>query len=265
MEGVRRAVLRLLPVLLFTSCGGNNNLSTTPVSGAYEFVITSNVTGGVTLVEANFTANGSQSGATGPNQVQVLTHENKIYYVNGVCFGSTPGKNSVSTIRDGNSVTVTFDDGGNSFSAQGAVTGTTISGNYSITDSKCPDLMNNVGVPQGSDSGGFTGNEVPLLQGTFSGTLNLPTGLDNAILTLTEDKNYGLNVNLKLSGVVDNGSFSLSGSAIGNVAFVSGTVSGQSLSLFAYYDRLGSLTGTANSLLVFDYGTLANVGLLLKS
>ena len=78
----------------------------------------------------------------------------------------------------------TFDVGGNSFSDEGTLTGATISGNYSITNS------------HGFDSGGFTGNNVPPLAGTFSGSLNLPNGLYIATLTLTEDANYGLKADL---------------------------------------------------------------------
>ena len=88
---VRTILLAALPVLT-VACGGNNKLTNSPVSGSYEFVVTSDVTGGVTLVEANLAASGGQSSASGPNQVQILTLENKIWYVNGVCAGSTPDK-----------------------------------------------------------------------------------------------------------------------------------------------------------------------------
>ena len=67
-----------------------------------------------------------------------------------------------------------------------------------------------------------------------------------------------------VTGPVDNGAFPLTGSAVGNVMFVSGTINGQPLSLFGYVDRAGAYTGMANSVLVFDYNTQAKLGLLIK-
>jgi hypothetical protein len=242
---------------------GKSTLTTKAVSGAYEFVVTSNVTGGVTLVEGNLAANGNQSSASGPSQVQVLTLENKVWYVNGVCPGATPGQNSITASLARNNVGLTFDVGGNHLPGQGVQTGTTLAGNYSISGSNCPDLQGNIGFPSGSDSGGFAGNEVPNLAGTFSGVLNLPNGNDNAALTLSENSDQSLTVSAVLTGPVDNGTFTLTGSAVGNIMFVSGSVSGQNLSLFGYFDRAGTYTKMANSLLVFDYDTFANVGLLV--
>lgn len=261
--GVISTVL-LLGLTLACGGGGNTPISGSQVSGAYEFVVTSNVTGGITLVEANLTASGSQSSAKGPSQVQILTKENKIWYVNGICFGATPGQNSLAANLSGNNIGVTFNEGGNSFSGEGVLTGTTVTGNYSVSNSKCPDLINVVGFPAGFDSGGFIGNQVPALNGGFSGQLTLPSGTDNAALTLTEAKDKTLKVIAALNGPVDNGSYTFSGNAIGNVMFISGTVAGKALSLLGYYDLTGAYTGTAQSLMVFDYETLANVGLLLK-
>jgi len=258
----------LLPsLMLLTACGGGSNTlpSGAGVSGAYEFVVSSNVTGGVTLVEADLVANGNQIEASGPSGVQILTLEAKTWYVNGVCPGATPGENSLAGSLSGNNVALTFNEGGNTFGGEAVVTGTTISGNYSINDSKCPNLVGNIGFPSGFDSGGFTGNQVPALAGTFSGILTLPSGVENAALSLTEGKNHALTVNAVLSGSAFNGTITLSGSAVGNVIFVSGSLNGGSLPLFGYLDRSGSLTGTANSLLVFDYSTLAQLGLLLGS
>src|SRR5215472_14397786 len=119
-EGRKHMTMRtaLLAALLIPalSCGGATKVTpNASVSGAYEFAVTSNVTGGVTLIEANLAANGNQSGATGANQVQVLTFEQKNWYVNGICPGSTPGHNSVASNTSGNKISLTFDDGGNTF------------------------------------------------------------------------------------------------------------------------------------------------------
>ena len=67
---------------------------------------------------------------------------------------------------------------GNVFTGQGTVSGNTISGSYSGTNSDC------------SDSGTFTGTQVPNLGGTFSGTLGFPSGSDQTTATLTEGTNY---------------------------------------------------------------------------
>jgi len=256
-------------ILLFfcaAGCGGGSGVTpVAPVSGAYEFAVTSTVTGGTTLVEANLVANGAQSSASGPTQVQVVTHENKTWYINGVCAGVTPGQNSVAANQTGSgNVALTFNEGGNQFSGQGTIVGAAISANYSVNGSSCPDLVGLIGYPAGYDAGGIVGSPVPNLAGTFVGVLNLPDGADNASLTLTEDSHHNLTVQAILTGSADNGSFIFSGSAVGNVMFVSGSVNGKTLSWFGLSDVTGRLTGTGNSLLIFDYDTLAQAGLLLK-
>lgn len=263
MMGIRTIGLALL-LLITMSCSGSNKLTSAGVSGAYEFVVTSNITGGVTLVETNLTAAGNQSSATGPSQVQILTLEQKTWYVNGVCAGATPGQNSVTASLTGGNIALTFDQGGNSLPGQGVLTGTTITGNYSVTGSPCPDLVGSITFPPGFDSGGIVGTPVPQLAGTFSGPLNLATGTHNAALTLSEASNQTLTVSTQLNGPVDNGTFPLSGSAVGNVMFVSGPVNGQTLNLFGLYDRAGTYTGLPNSMLVFNYDTLAEVGVLVS-
>ncbi|MGB0103122.1 MAG: hypothetical protein WBP51_02870 [Candidatus Sulfotelmatobacter sp.] len=257
-----RSVVVAVMLILTLACGGSSKLPVENVSGAYEFVVSSSVTGAVTLVEANLATNGNQSSATGPSQVQILTLEGKTWYVNGVCPGSTPGQNSAVVTSTGNNIGFTFDEGGNATNGQGTLTGTTITGNYSITGSTCANLQGPTGFPPGYDSGGFVGNVVPPLDGTFSGILNLPTGNDNAALTLTENQDSSLNVSAQLTGI-DNGTFALTGTAVGNVMFVSGSINGRALSLLGYYDRAGTYTKFTNSLLVFDYDTLTNAGVLV--
>src|SRR5208337_3042338 len=163
---------------------------------------------------------------------QILTLENKIWYVNGSCPGDTPGQNSVATSVSGNQVTLAFNQGGNILNGEGFFTGATISGNYSVSGSNCPDLAGIIGNPAGSDSGGIVGNQVPDLVGTFSGSLQLPDGSYNAALTLVESMDHTLTVSADLIGPSANGNYTLTGSAVGNVMFVSGSVNGTALSLF---------------------------------
>ena len=215
-------------------------------------------------MEANMVSNGNQSTASGPAQVQILTLESKIWYVNGICAGQTPGQNSINASVNGGNIGLTFNEGGDALPGQGVLNGTTILGNYSVTGSKCPVLIGNPNYPPGYDSGGFVGSQVPNLGGTFSGSLNLADGTFNTAFTLVENSDRTLTASAHLSGLVNNGTFTFAGSAVGNVMFVSGSVNGQKLSLFGYFDRTGQFTGTPNSLLVFDYETLSTVGLLIK-
>jgi hypothetical protein len=194
--------------------------------------------------------------------VQILTLAKKIWYVNGVCPGATPGQNTVAATLAGNNIALTFHEGGNAFGGPGVLTGSTINGNYSVTGSKCPDLVGLIGFSPGVDSGGFVGNQVPELAGTYSGTLTLPDGVDNALFTLSENSDHTLTVSAALNGPADNGTFNLTGSAVGNVMVVSGPVNGNTLSLFGYLDSSGAYTGLPNSILVFDHHTLAIAGVL---
>lgn len=262
-----RAIAPVIIAALSVSCSGHSSLTMPSVSGSYEFAITSNVTGGVTLVEANLAVDGSQSSASsasGANQVQILTLEKNIWYVNGSCRGDSPGQNSVSTSTSGSDIALAFDEGGNKFSGQGTLSGTSINASYSITGSACPDLKGTLQYPPGTDQGGIGGNQVQSLAGTFSGSLNLPNGTDNASFTLSESPDHSLTVSAALIGPVDNGTFTLTGTAVGNAMFVSGSVSGHSLTLLGFYDRAGTYTKLPNSLLVFDYYTGATDGLLLS-
>lgn len=215
------------------------------------------------MVEANMASNENQSSATGPNQVQVLTLQSKNWYVNGICPGTTPGENSVTASVSGGNIALVFDEGGMSLPSDGVLTGATITGNYSITGSSCPNLTGLIGIPPGTDYGGVVGNLVPELAGTFSGYLNLNDGTDNAALTLTEGNNYALTVVVQLTGPVNNGTFTFTGSAVGNIMFVSGSINGQTLSFLGYVDRAGAYTGLINSVVVFDYDTLTEIGLLV--
>lgn len=260
-----RAYLLVLFTSLLLGCSGKSSLTLGgTVSGAYDIVVTSNVTGAVTLVEADFSANGSQSAAQGPTEVQILTLENKIWYVNGSCPGNTPGENGVTADVNGNNISVTFDEGGNTFGGPGTFTGSTINGSFSVTGSSCPSLVGVVGVyPPGYDQGGFVGNPVTPLTGTFTGTLNLPSGTDNAAFTLSESTDQTLTVTAQLTGA-DNGTFTFTGTVIGNSMFVNATVDGQAVTLLGYYDRLGTFSGYPGSLLVFNYTTQAKAGVLLQ-
>lgn len=258
-----RVLATLLLLLLAASCGdtGPRTTGLNP-AGSYEFVVTSNVTGAVTLVDANLSANANLSSASGVSQVQILSLENKVWYVNGVCPGSTPGQNSVAITSNGNKLLLTFNEGGDTFAGPGVMTGTMINANYAVSGSSCQNLQGIIGFPPGTDSGAIVGNQAPDLKGSFAGALNLPTGPDDALLTLAEASDHSLNVTAILTGA-DNGTFVLTGNVTGNIIFASGPIGGNTVTLFGYYDRAGVYTKIPNSLLIFDYDTSSQVGLLL--
>jgi hypothetical protein len=251
----------LFSLALATACGsgdssassgsGSTSTPASAISGSWEFVARSSVDGSTTLIETNLTATGSEITASGPSQVQTATYFDGTWYVNGACPSPTPGQNTVSGTASGSSISMTFNEGGNIFTGQGTVTGTAISGSYSGTSAQC------------SDSGTFSGAVVPALAGTYVGTLTFPTGVDSVVATFTEGSGYSLTVQTALTGA-DNGSFTFSGSAVANVAFVSGTLDGSTFSLFGYFDSAGTYTGVPNSIAVFDYDTLLYEGLLSK-
>jgi hypothetical protein len=250
-------------LVLAIGCGGgsstngnNNSGSPQGISGAYEFVAKSNTTNGATtLIEADLSANGAQSSASGSSQVQTATNVNGTWFVNGDCSSPSPGQNSITGTVTGSNITLTFNEGGNVFTGQGTVSGSAVSGTYSGSNPNC------------SDSGTFTGTQVANLAGTFSGTLNFPSGQDQVTATLTEGSGNSLTVQTTLVGA-DNGNFIFSGSAVANVLFVSGSVNGNPFALFGYFDSSGIYTGTPNSIDVFDdnlvNGVYANYGLLVK-
>ena len=250
-----------IALLLAVGCGGgasntNNNdksgnsNSSQGLSGPYEFVAVSGEPNGeTTLIDVNLVPSGANMSASGPNNIQVATYLHKTWYVNGKC---AVGQDSTLTgTVSGNNVTFTFSQGQNSFSGQGTLDGTNLSGTYSAKSGSC------------TDSGTFTGKPVSALSGTFAGTLELPIGIDQVSATLTETQSSALSVQATLSGA-DSGTFTFSGTAVGNVAYVSGTVDGNPVQFFGYFDKEGTYTGTPNSIACFDDYSLAYEGLLVK-
>ena len=156
----------------------------------------------------------------------------------------------------GSNITFTFNEGGNIFTGEGTLNGTTISGTYSGSNPNC--LVS-------PDSGKFTATKVSGLGGTFSsGTFISSAGSysDQVTATLNGGSNNSLTMQFTFSGP-DVGTYQFSGSAIGNVAFISGIMNGSAVSLFGYFDSSGTYTGVPNSIAVFNLGN-AYVGLLVK-
>ncbi len=117
------SVTIFLALLCAVGCGGGSNGNSSGsqgISGSYEFVAVSNVHAGTkTLIEANLSANGAGTSASGPNQVQTATYVNGLWYVNGGCSSSSPGQNSITGTVSGSNISLTFNEGGNVFTGQG--------------------------------------------------------------------------------------------------------------------------------------------------
>ncbi len=113
----------------------------------------------------------------------------------------------------------------------------------------------------GGDAGYINATGIQPLSGTYNGVLG-PYG--SVTTTFKESSNYALNV----TGIP---SVKLTGSTVGNIGMVTGTVNGSAANLWVYYDSTGtyassflasgsSLTGPA--FIVYDASTFTFYGLL---
>jgi hypothetical protein len=254
----------LLVLTLCIGCGGGlqssqkTSTAQTPFQGSWEFVAVSTVdpppATSVRLIEANLTQAGSQINST----------QGAAAYYNST--GSVPPVQPCGGDGCITSITGTANDSSLSFSGtldkchatpcsiqgQGVLTGTTISGTWTASG---------LDVGSSPDAGTFTATVVPKLSGTYAGTLTTCVthgsigcttfGSDNVSAAFSEGSADSLTVTATLSGT-DNGAFALTGSTVGNIFLVSGTISGQSVSLSGYYDQTGQYTGVKNSIEVFD-------------
>jgi hypothetical protein len=247
--------LIFLTATTMISCGGGGDPAASPesrsLSGSWEFVAQSASDGSTTLIESNLNSSGTAISASGPNQVQTATYQNSAWWIDGSCPSQSPGQNSVSGSMTEDSVTVTFNEGGNIFTGSGSMNSGSIAGTWSGGGRHCP------------DSGTFTATAVPKLSGTYAGMLAFSGGADTVRVSLTEQSDYSLKVEAELSGT-DNGTFQLTGTAVANVLFVKGNLAGSPVSVFGYYDAQGRYTGVRNSIAVFDYTNLGYEGLLTQ-
>jgi hypothetical protein len=253
-------------LLLLTLCIGCNSVSPssqqtptpqTPFQGSWEFVAVSTVNpppaSSVRLVEVSLTQTGNQVNSTQvaaayydstwTPQVQPCGLDGCVTSITGTANGSSLSF-SGTLINCGGTAPC-------SFQAQGTLNGSTITGTWTAS-----------GISAGPDAGTFTATLVtPKLSGAYTGTLQVCTvpvpngcsalGSDNASVVFNQGNSGSINLTATLSGT-DNGAFPLSGSLVGNVMLVSGTISGQSVSLLGYYDQTGQYTGAKNSIEVFD-------------
>jgi hypothetical protein len=162
--------------------------------------------------------------ASGGNQIMLIgEHPTGGLYFGGNC--SPVGTNTFTgTVSSSNAVTITLTENATVYTLTGTVTGTgkTMTGTYKFQSGTC------------HDSGTFVGQQVAQISGTYSGTLNLTNASDSASAVMAEVPG-GFTETLTLTGV-DNETDILTGFVVGSVFSVQGTVEGQSISHYGYYD-----------------------------
>jgi hypothetical protein len=251
---VKTNVLAVLLLLVLTGCGGgsSSNSQNTPtipqMAGSWEIVANSNSPVSGTAAQQTFieTVISQNSGNWQGNSTQLIGVQffqaandfyNFGYQIGGFCGASSA--NLTGTVSATNAVTFTLNEGGIVFTGAGALgSDGSISGSYAGGSNGC------------LDSGTFVAKQTKPLSGTFSHNYN---GDPTLLISLNEGTATPPAVpSLTATGSDStNGSFTLTGSAVGNAGVVSGTVSGQSVT---YY---GLLVPHAN------IGSVKNFPLLL--
>ena len=223
------SLLILLELLL--GCGGGSSSSTTTtatipqIAGSWEITMQSvEQPGYSTLIETNMQQSSGTLSASGGNQIMLIgEHPSGGLYFGGNC--SPVGTNTFTgTVSSSNAVTITLTENATVYTLTGTVTGTgkTMTGTYKFQSGTC------------QDSGTFVGQQVAQISGTYSGTLNLANASDSASAVMSEVPG-GFTETLTLAGV-DNETDILTGFVVGSVFSVQGTVEGQSISYYGYYD-----------------------------
>ena len=189
-------------------------------------------------MEANIQQSGSILSAKGPNQLLTIA-ENPAgpAIVGGNCRGS--GDESLHGNVTGASLSMILDEGGSIFSidANASADGKTMTGTYQIVSGDC------------ADSGTFTGAVVQALTGTYSGPLSFPDGtMDSVSFNLIAGSGSSLSAGVQVVGT-DNGSFTMTGTDIGDAFSLAGNFQGLALNLYGYHNA------TSSSIDVYDPAT----------
>jgi len=262
------AVLAICGV--FLCCGGSSGSSSTTqalpkISGPWEFIAVSSsgsltaidvaLQEGSTLVNGSPTPDGQISADS--QQIAFLSVADASQSINATGFGgnclpitlsNSLGPGSITT--QGGTLTFSFTENGNVFSVTGTMSGDDsqlASGTYTAqTGNSC------------ADSGGtITGQTVPKLSGTFTGTMcPLPATscasksdfTDNVTsATLSESSSGAATLTFILTGT-DNTTFTMTGPVTGNAFSVTGTFQGQPVIFYGYYQQVGHPGSTVGSL-----------------
>ena len=255
----------VISLAITVSCAGNSKSITAPptpnIAGPWEFVTVSQtgtgagvLTGVVTGIEVSLSEGQTLVNGLNLPDGSITANSNQISFVslapntlNITEFGgpcqSSPGDSSLSgsvTSTD-SPVQFTFTENGNKFTVSGTLSGdgkTLLNGTYTAdTGNACT-----------ADSGGLiTGNMVARITGNFSGHMCalgdtssscLPN--DTATATVSESSSNILTLNLILTGV-DNTALTLTGPVTGNTFALQGTVQGQIVTYYGYYETVNNV------------------------
>jgi hypothetical protein len=241
------------------SCGGDHSSIPTPstpnIAGAWEFIAVSQTganTGAVTGIEAAISEGQViVNGLPQPNG-QVSARSDQIAFVllspstlnitefGGACQ-TVPGASSLSgsiTTPDA-PFQFMFTENGNDFTVNGTLSGdgkSLLNGTYTAQSAN------------GCDAGGtITGIFVSKITGTFLGQMcalgdtSSPCQPQNDVTAIaSENSSSILTLNLTLTGA-DNTTLTLSGPVTGNSFVVNGTVQGQVVTYYGYYEAVNNV------------------------
>jgi hypothetical protein len=255
----------LISIAATVSCAGNSKSIPTPpvpnVAGPWEFIAmsqTGGLTGSVTGIEVALSE--GQVLVNGVNQPngQITANGNQISFVslnqstlNISEFGGPCEPTGVSgltgTITAADSpVQFSFTENGNVFKVTGTLSGdgkSLLNGTYTADNTNGPNVCT-------ADTGGtITGTMVGKISGNFTGQMcqlseqsasPCRTTADNVTATASENSSNNLTLNLTLAGG-DNETLTLAGPVTANSFAVTGTVSGQMVQYFGYYETINSV------------------------
>jgi hypothetical protein len=253
----------LISLAITVSCAGNSKSITTPptpnIAGPWEFVAISQTSAGIGVVtgievalsEGQVLENGLNlpdgNIAANSNQISFVSlapNSLNITEFGGPCQ-STPGdSNLTGSVTSSSAVQFTFTENGNIFKVTGTLSGDgkSLNGTYS------PDTSSGTINACTADSGGtITGNMVGRITGNFSGQIcalgessSSCQPNDTATATASESSSNILTLNLTLTGV-DNAALTLTGPVTGNSFVLQGTVQGQIVTYYGYYETVNNV------------------------
>jgi hypothetical protein len=199
----------LLATIATVGCGSNSHSDPTTMAGSWEATLPS-PSGATQYVEFNLVQSGTSVTATQVETFIVSGNETEYCLpTDNQSMSATMNSNSLSGSITTCFGTATFTGIQTNF--------TSMSGSYATSDG----------------SGSFTASTVPALAGNYAGPVEFQDGTqENVSVSLAENHSV-MTAKGNVTGP-DAGSISLTGNVVGNVAVISGTVSGQSANLLAW-------------------------------
>ena len=243
-------LLFVAATLLIAGCGGGS--VTTPVistptpvtptaaniQGQWQVIAQSTNGGTGTLVEANFTQNGSSVQAAKSSVVLIAGQPGSYLGLGGECDNSVLGNDSIQGSVMGQTVSLTLTESGSLGTGTSTGTATISSDGTQITSGtySTPAACGFV-----ADTGTFTGAVIKPFSGTFAGMLADGPTTDAVTVTISQS-----GYNLSVTGTDNGAPFTLSGTVVGATFDVTGTIAGRSVEYVGLYET------SANDFRVYD-------------